>query len=95
MKQGNGNNNDLAFYDTTVLGNEPQIVHNNHYNGWVYLWTVPSTGPYSGFMMALYMVLLVTGVVLIVASLYALYQLHKMLWVLGKITMGVKSETNG
>uniref|UniRef100_A0A672QDU0 Si:ch211-117l17.7 n=1 Tax=Sinocyclocheilus grahami TaxID=75366 RepID=A0A672QDU0_SINGR len=88
LKQGNGNKNDLAFYDTIVLENEPEIVHNNHYNGWVYLWTVPSTGPYSGFMMALYIVLSVTGVVLIAASLYVLFQLHKMMWVLGKVTMG-------
>ncbi len=87
VKQGFGYNNDLAFYDTIVLDNGPEIVHNSHYNGWVYLWTVPSTCPYSGFMMALYIVLLVSGVVLIVASLYALYQLHKLIWVLGKASM--------
>ncbi|XP_039524672.1 platelet glycoprotein V isoform X1 [Pimephales promelas] len=88
IKQGNEYNNDLAFYEKIVLENGPDIVHNNHYGGWVYLWTVPSTGPFSGFMTALYIVLLVTGVVLIAATWYALYRLHKVMWMLQKVTMG-------
>ncbi|KAI7791375.1 platelet glycoprotein V isoform X1 [Triplophysa rosa] len=82
-----GYNNQPGFYNTIVLDSGPDIVHNNHYNGWVYLWTVPSTGLFSGFMVALYIVLLVVGVVIIAASLCALYRLHKVMWTLGEVAI--------
>ncbi|TTK63273.1 Platelet glycoprotein V [Bagarius yarrelli] len=34
-----------VFFDTVVLVNGPDIVHNNRHQHWVYLWTVPATGP--------------------------------------------------
>ncbi|XP_056613905.1 platelet glycoprotein V [Triplophysa dalaica] len=80
-------NNQLEFYNTIVLEIGPDIVHNNHYNGWVYLWTVPSTGLSSGFMMALHIVLLVVGVVIIVASWCALYRLHEVMGTLGEVAL--------
>ncbi|KAL7866639.1 hypothetical protein AOLI_G00144530 [Acnodon oligacanthus] len=72
-----------AFYDTVVFDSCPNIVHSNRYKGWVYLWTVPATGLYGGLLLALHIVLIATGVILIVASAYALYRLNKVVWELG------------
>ncbi|KAI4899980.1 hypothetical protein NFI96_001448 [Prochilodus magdalenae] len=71
------------FYDTVVFDSCPNIVHSNRYKGWVYLWTIPATGLYSGLLLALHIVLIATGVILIVASAYVLYRLNKVVWELG------------
>ncbi|XP_076880684.1 uncharacterized protein LOC143528717 [Brachyhypopomus gauderio] len=72
-----------AFYDAVVIDNDPDIVHNNRHLGWVYLWTVPDPGLHNTLLMSLHIVLIVTGVILIVATAYALYHLNKVMWALG------------
>ncbi|KAK1805732.1 hypothetical protein P4O66_001996 [Electrophorus voltai] len=69
-----------AFYETVVIDNSPDIVHNNRHLGWVYLWTVPDPGLYNTLLMSLYVAFVVTGVILIVACAYELYRLNKVMW---------------
>ncbi|XP_030640105.1 platelet glycoprotein V [Chanos chanos] len=78
----------VEAFDKVVVLDEGRshIIHNNHHNGWVYLWTVPSRGTISGLLMALHIVLVATGVVLIVATLYALYRLDQELRNLGTLS---------
>ncbi|XP_048831821.1 platelet glycoprotein V-like isoform X1 [Brienomyrus brachyistius] len=57
-----------TFYDTVILAAEPDIVHNSHLNGLVFLWTLPTSGTYSTFLISLQILLITMGAALIVAG---------------------------
>ncbi|XP_028818107.1 platelet glycoprotein V-like [Denticeps clupeoides] len=67
------------FSSKLVLESGPDIIHNNHLGGWVYLWSVPASGPYREFLLTLHVVLLLAGAALILASVFALVRLHQAL----------------
>ncbi|XP_064186288.1 leucine-rich repeat-containing protein 15 [Anguilla rostrata] len=66
-----------AFYEVVVLQPEYSIVHNNRLNGWVYLWTLPPSGPYITFLVVFHVLLVATCVALIAGSLWVLYRLNQ------------------
>uniref|UniRef100_A0A8C8K7Y6 LRRCT domain-containing protein n=1 Tax=Oncorhynchus tshawytscha TaxID=74940 RepID=A0A8C8K7Y6_ONCTS len=73
------------FHDRLVFENGLEFVHNNRLKGWVYLWTLQPNGAYVGFLMALHILLVATGVALILAAMYGMYRLHQATEDLGAI----------
>ncbi|KAM9479581.1 uncharacterized protein ACWYII_006706 [Salvelinus alpinus] len=73
------------FHDRLVFENGLEFVHNIRLKGWVYLWTLPPNGAYVGFLMALHILLVATGVALILAAMYGMYRLHQATEDLGAI----------
>ncbi|KAJ8277174.1 hypothetical protein GJAV_G00072230 [Gymnothorax javanicus] len=69
--------NSPAFYDAVILEPEDHIVHHNRRDGWVYLWTLPPSGPYLTFLGVLHIGLVATGMALIVASACLLCRLNQ------------------
>ncbi|XP_066502981.1 platelet glycoprotein V [Hoplias malabaricus] len=72
-----------SLTDPVFIDRCPDIVHNNRYNGWVYLWKTPAPGLYSGLLLTLHIVLISIAVILIVATAYSLYSLNKVVWEMG------------
>lgn len=66
-----------AFYHTLVLEEGPEFVHHNFYRGWVYVWFLPSDAALTGVLMFSHILLVTTGLILILASLYYMYRLNK------------------
>lgn len=60
-----------------VLDDGPEIVHYNRRGDWVYLWTVPPSGPYGDFLMTLYVMSLVVGVALLLGGMCQFYRLSR------------------
>ncbi|CAL8345580.1 unnamed protein product [Gadus morhua 'NCC'] len=72
------------FYDRLVLEQGPEFVHHHHHQGWVSVWTLPLDAAHLGLHMTSHILLMVTGALLIFASMCGMYRLEKVmreLWV--------------
>lgn len=68
-----------VFYDVLVIEQGPEFVHHNHHRGWVYLWFLSSDPAWAGFLMFCHILLVTTGLFLILAAMYGMYRLNKIL----------------
>ncbi|KAJ7993521.1 hypothetical protein DPEC_G00273270 [Dallia pectoralis] len=75
----------LKFHSWLVMENRPEFVHNNRLKGWTYMWTLSPNQAYVGFLMALHIVLMASGVALILAAIYGMYRLNKAIGDLGAV----------
>ncbi|XP_028300384.1 leucine-rich repeat-containing protein 15-like [Gouania willdenowi] len=73
------------FYDNLVIEEGPNFVHHNIYESWVYVWFLPSSADFVGLLMFSHILLVVTGLLLILGTMYTMCKL-------GKIMDDVKTE---
>nr|XP_061791020.1 platelet glycoprotein V [Nerophis lumbriciformis] len=66
-----------TFHDVLIVEQGPEYVHHNYHNGWVYVWFLPSNPALAGFLTFSHIMLVATGIIVILLTMYSMHLLTK------------------
>lgn len=65
------------FYEKLVVEQGSEFIHHSFHKDWVYVWFLPSDTSLTAFLMFCHILLVATGLLLILTTIYGIYRLSK------------------